>query len=138
MSEIELVLSEAMPVMGAAVAAYGAGVLSRVEDAAADATVGLGQRLLQLVWRRAERPHAVQAAVAELAGAGEDPDALAGLRLQVRKALTQDPRLLAELTGMLPARSAVVTASGERSVAIGADNNGSITTGDGVPGGPRS
>lgn len=138
MSELELVLSEVVPVMGAAVGAYGAGVLSRVEDAAADATVGLGQRLLQLVWRRAQRPDAVSAAVVELAGAGGDSDALAGLRLQVRKVLAQDPELLAELAGMLPTRGAVVTASGERSVAIGGTNSGSITTGDGAPRAPES
>ena len=133
-SELESVLAEALPVMSAAVGAYGAGVLTRVEGAAADATVGLGRRLLHLVWRRSKQPEAVAAAVTELAQAPADPDALAGLRLQVRKVLAQDPQLLAEIAGMLPARSVVVTASGERSVAIGGNNNGSISTGDGAPG----
>ncbi|MBS2966686.1 hypothetical protein KGA66_26855, partial [Actinocrinis puniceicyclus] len=100
--------------------------------AAADATVGLGRRLLHLVWRRAKQPEAVAAAVAELAEAPADPDALAGLRLQVRKVLTQDPQLLAEIAGLLAAGGVVVTASGERSVAIGGDNSGSISTGDGL------
>lgn len=136
-SELETVLAEALPVMSAAVTAYGAGVLSRVEDAAADVTVGLGRRLLHRVWHRSARPDALQGAVAELAEAPGDPDALAGLRLQVRKVLVQDPALVAEIAGMLPARGVAVTASGERSVAIGGNNSGSISTGDGVPGAPR-
>ena len=125
-------LADALPVMSAAVGAYGAGVLSRVEGAAADATVGLGRRLLHLVWHRSKQPEAVAAAVAELAQAPADPDALAGLRLQVRKALAQDPQLLAEIAGLLPTHSTVVTASGERSVAIGGDNSGIVSTGEGA------
>lgn len=135
MSELEAVLAEALPVMSAAVGAYGSGVLSRVEDAAADATVGLGRRLLQRVWQRAKQPDAVKAAVAELAEAPGDADALAGLRLQVRKVLAQDAELLAELVGVLPARGAVI-ASGVRSVVVGGSNSGAIVTGDGVVG-PR-
>ncbi len=132
-----MVLAQVLPVMSAAVGAYGAGVLSRVEGAAADVTVGLGRRLLHRVWRGAREPEAVQAAVAELAQAPGDVDALAGLRLQVRKVLAQDPALLEELAGMLPARGGVVAASGERSVAVGGDNSGSISTGDGAPTAPR-
>jgi len=130
-SELEAVLAEALPVMSAAVAAYGAGVLSRVEDAAADATVGLGRRLLHRVWHRSARPEALQRAVAELAEALEDPDALAGLRLQVRKVLAQDPALVAELAEMLPKREAA-TASGDRAVAVGGENSGIVSTGDGA------
>lgn len=132
MSELEAVLADALPMMSAAVGAYGAGVLSRVEDAAADATVGLGRRLLHRVWHRSAQPEALQGAVAELAQAPADPDALAGLRLQLRKVLAQDSQLLAEIAGMLPARGAVATASGERSVAVGGNNSGIVSTGDGA------
>jgi len=130
-SELEAVLAEALPVMSAAVGAYGAGVLSRTGDAAADATVGLGRRLLQWVWRRAKPPAAVESAVAELAEAPGDADALAALRLQVRKVLAQDPELLSELAGMLPAQGSVI-ASGDRAVAVGGDNSGIVSTGDGA------
>jgi hypothetical protein len=129
-AELEAVVAEALPVMGAAVSAYGVGVLSRVQDAAADATVGLGRRLVQQVWQRSKHPEAVQVAVAQLAELPGDADALAALRLQVRKVLAQDPALLAQVAGMLPQRGAV-TASGERSVAIGGSNRGTISTGDG-------
>lgn len=40
-------------------------------------------------------------------------------------------------TGSLPTQSTAVTASGERSVAIGGDNSGSISTGDGAPKAPQ-
>jgi hypothetical protein len=136
-SEVESALAEVLPVMSAAAGAYGAEVLTRVEDAAADVTVGLGRRLLQRVWRGSARPEAVKAAVAELAEAPGDADALAGLRLQVRKVLAQDPQLLEEIAGLLPARGGVMTASGERSVAVGGNNSGSISTGDGAPGAAR-
>ncbi|HEV3174275.1 MAG TPA: hypothetical protein VGZ32_28255 [Actinocrinis sp.] len=131
MSELETVLAEAFPVMSAAVGVYGAGVLSRVEDVAADATIGLGRRLLQRVWHRAPRPAAVESAVAELAEAPEDPDALGALRLQVRKVLAADPELLAEVAGMLPGRGAA-TASGEGAVALGGSNSGIISAGGGA------
>lgn len=40
------------PYLTAAAGAYGAAVLTRVEDVAADATVSVGRRILQTVWRR--------------------------------------------------------------------------------------
>ena len=124
-----MVVSQAMPLIGAAVGAYGSGVLTRVEDAAADATVGLGARLLDRIRHRVNEPAAVDAAVVDLAGSPEDSDALGALRFQIRKALTDSPQLLAEITEMLPARGAV-TAAGNRSVAIGGNNTGVVVTGD--------
>jgi hypothetical protein len=80
-----------------------------------------------------ERPQALEAAE-EVAAAPDDPDAQAALRLQIRKLLEQDEALAGELKAMLEEaqRAGVsVTASGERSVAIGGDVTGSsITTGD--------
>lgn len=131
MSELESVLAEALPAMSAAVGAYGVAVLSRVEDAAADAAVGLGRRLVQRVWHRAVRPAAVESAVVELAEAPGDPDALGALRLQVRKVLAADPELLAQVAGMLRGQG-VVTASGEGAVALGGDNSGVVSTGSGA------
>lgn len=129
MSELEALVGDVVPLMGAAVGAYGAGVLARAEDTAAEATVGLGARLLRRVFARAVRPDAVSTAAADLAAAPGDADALAALRLQVRKVLTQDPELVIELAGMVRGLPAV-TASGERSVAIGGSNHGSVSTGD--------
>ncbi len=54
--------------------------------------------------------------------------------MRIRKLLSEDPELAADVRTMLDqARSsgATVTASGERSVAVGGDNSGAIATGDG-------
>lgn len=131
MSELEAVVGQAVPLIGAAVGAYGAEVLTRVEAAAADATVGLGARLLDRIRRRTGKPAAVDAAVADLAGSPGDSDALSALRFQVRKALTEDPQLLAEIAEMIPARGAVAV-EGNRSVGIGGNNTGIVVTGDGA------
>ncbi|MFJ2785960.1 MULTISPECIES: hypothetical protein [unclassified Streptomyces] len=47
MFEIEILLSQAVPAVSAAVSAYRATVLTRAEDEAVDATVRLGRRLLE-------------------------------------------------------------------------------------------
>lgn len=127
MSELESVLAEALPVMSTAVGVYGAAVLSRVEDATADATVGLGRKLLQRLWHRAARPAALESAIADLADAPEDADALSALRLQVRKALAADPKLLTEIAAILPAHGPVSASSGGV-VALGGIHNSVITT----------
>jgi hypothetical protein len=131
-SDIAVLADQAVAVVGAAVAAYGAGVLSRAEDAAADATVSLGRRVLARIRRQTRQPEALDIAVADLAQDSGDPDAVAALRLQIRKVLTQDPDLVAELSQVLLS-SSHTTASGPRSVAIGGDNHGAISTGDGSP-----
>lgn len=118
--DVEVVAGQIVPVIGAAVAAYGAGVLSRAEDEAAEATVRLGQRLLSRILHRAPEPGPVEAAVGELAAAGDDADALAALRFQVRKVLAGDAGLVAELAGMLPSRA---EAAGDHAVAVGGDVN---------------
>ncbi|WP_246577649.1 hypothetical protein [Actinospica durhamensis] len=132
MSELDVVVGQVVPVIGAAVGAYGAGVLTRAQDAAADATVTLGQRVLARLLHHAPRRAALEAAVSDLAADSGDPDALAALRFQVRKALAQDPELVAQLAGMLPPAPSA-SASGPRSVAVAGDNSAPITTGDHSP-----
>ena len=132
MPEVDVLVGQVVPVIGAAVGAYGAGVLTRVEDSMADATVGLGQRVLAWLLHHADRPAQLEGAVTDLAADGQDPDALGALRLQVRKILTANPDLVTELAAMLPP-APTVTASGPRSVAIGGNNTGPITTGDHSP-----
>ncbi|XIE79723.1 hypothetical protein AB6O49_20410 [Streptomyces sp. SBR177] len=91
MSEIEILLSQAVPAVSAAVSAYGAAVLTRAEDEAAGATVRLGQRLLERLRRNAPDRPALDAAVTDLAEAEDDPDAVAALRLRIRQALRDSP-----------------------------------------------
>ncbi|MFE2431671.1 hypothetical protein ACFXJ5_33690 [Streptomyces sp. NPDC059373] len=129
MLEIDALLGQAMPAVSAAVGAYGVGVLTKAESEAADTTVRLGQRVLARILRRSAQPAAIEAAVTDLAQAVEDPDALAALRLQIKKVLAGYPELAAELSALLPT-GPTVHASGARSVAIDGDNSGIVATGD--------
>ncbi len=91
MSEIEALLGQVVPAVGAAVSAYGVAVLTRAEDEAAGATVRLGQRLLDRLRGRSPEPEAIDAAVTELAETDGHADAVAALRLRIRQALTGLP-----------------------------------------------
>jgi len=79
------------------------------------------------------RPAALEAAQ-DAADHPDDADALAALRLQLRKLLAEDDSLAQELARLLPQSGPAgqtVVASGERSVAIGGDvSGGVIVTGD--------
>jgi hypothetical protein len=78
-----------VPYVAAAAGAYGAAVIERVQNAAADATVdttvGLGRRLLGRILRKEESAAPVAAAVSDLAQDPEDDDRVAAMRLQIRK-----------------------------------------------------
>ena len=80
------------------------------------------------------KPAALEA-VQDVARAPEDEDLQAALRVQLKKLLTEDQSLAEEVSRWLEqgkAAGITVTASGERSVAIGGDVKGStIVTGDG-------
>lgn len=128
MPEIETLLHQVVPAVGAAVSAYGAAVLVRAEEEAAGATVRLGQRLLGRLRRRAPEPEAIDAAVAELAEADGDEDALAALRLRIRQALMSSPELRAELAALLPPPPAGPTPG----VHVSGSVTGIVSTGHGA------
>lgn len=134
-AEIVEAVDQMGPYVAAALAAYGANVLTRAEDAAADATVNAGREILLRVWnrvsptRRAMLRQAVDDAVTT--GPGAD-DGAASLRAQLRHAMSEDPQLVEELRQLLASAPRTVTASGERSVAVGGDNTGVVSTGDGA------
>ncbi|NUS17633.1 MAG: hypothetical protein HOY69_40605 [Streptomyces sp.] len=143
-AEIAQLVEQAGPYLTAAVGAYGAAVLARAEDAAADvvagavtdaadATAGLGRRLLHAVWRRGDPRGrtALEDAVRDAADEPDDADAAAALRQQLKRALREDAELRAEIAALVgaPAQGSVtVTASGTR--AIAAQNIGVAVTGD--------
>ncbi|KRV50891.1 hypothetical protein AQ490_13135 [Wenjunlia vitaminophila] len=123
---------EITPVVTAAVAAYGAAVLTRVQDTTADATVSLGQRVLRRITGRPGEQPGVEDAVADLADDPDDPDAQAALRMQVRKALLADDALAEDIARLVAGAPGVtVTASGDRSVAA-QTIHGNVSTGDTV------
>ncbi|HEX4093027.1 MAG TPA: hypothetical protein VHZ33_30280 [Trebonia sp.] len=99
--EVASVAVEMTPYVSAAVLAYGAAVLAKVRDDAADATVGLGRRLLQRVFGTRGDGEAPPAALAMLAADPADADALGAVRLAIRLALEADAAMLAEVRAML-------------------------------------
>ncbi|WP_405796509.1 hypothetical protein [Streptomyces longwoodensis] len=133
-AEVVQLVEQAGPYLTAAVGAYGAAVLTRAQDAAADATVGLGQRILQLLWRRGEESDRaeLERVVDEAADEQDDAYSTAVLSRLLRRALEDDLELREELSALLPAPAAgavTITASGERSIA--AQHIGTAITGDG-------
>ena len=99
--------AEMTPYVSAAVAAYGGAVLARVRDEAADTTVGLGRRLLQRVFGFLGEKEPLPGPLADLAANQGDDDALAAVRLALRKALAADPMLAADVRLMLASAGGV-------------------------------
>jgi hypothetical protein len=133
--EIVQLVEHMGPYLSTAMGVYGAGVLTRAENAAADATANLGRRILQAVWQRRAEPGRMEllAAVQDAADDSGDPDAAAALRQQIKRALREDTTLRDELAHILSTSRSVsvnVTASGERAVA--AQTIGTAVTGNNV------
>jgi hypothetical protein len=99
--------AEMTPYVSAAVAAYGAAVLAEMRDEAADATVGLGRRMLRRVFGTRGEGEPLPDPLADLAADPDDDDALAAVRLAVRRTLGADPALEAEVRSMLAAARGV-------------------------------
>jgi hypothetical protein len=129
--ELAVLVGQVSPYVTAAVGAYGGAVLAKANDQAADATVGLGRRILQRIFgTRAARD--VPLPVADLAADPGDPDLQAALRVAIRKLLGADAGLAADVRDMLVGAGPVtvtVTASGERSIAA-QSITGVASTGD--------
>lgn len=100
-ADVASVAAEMTPYISAAVGAYGGAVLAKVRDEAADATVGLGRRLLQRIFGSRSPGEPLPGPLADLAASPRDEDALAAVRLAIRKALAADAVLDAEVRSML-------------------------------------
>lgn len=114
--DLPTLATEISPYMTAAIGAYGGAVLANVKDQAADATVGLGRRLLQRIFGTRDHAEQLPQTVADLAADPDDPDFQAALRVAIRKELAKDA-VLAEEVRKLLAGSAGIKASGDRSIA---------------------
>ncbi|GLX53947.1 hypothetical protein Shyhy01_68960 [Streptomyces hygroscopicus subsp. hygroscopicus] len=120
-------VAQAVTVISAATTAYGTRVLTQSEELAAQGTVRLGQRLVAWLVRRG-RHAAVESAVRDLAEAAseEREDAQAALRLQLGRALREDPELRAELASLLASGPQV---HGAGAVVVTGGNEGIVSTG---------
>jgi hypothetical protein len=113
-------------------------VVGRAAEAVADEAFTYARALWERLKPKVEEKPAAQEAAEEVAARPDDDDALAALRLQLRKLLEEDQQLASDLTRIWEEAQAAnvvhVTASGERSVAVGGDVSGStIITGDQAP-----
>ena len=126
---------DVVPYVSAVAGAYGRALWEKIQDESADsaveASVGVGRRLLRRLLGRGESRPGVERAVGDLIDDPGDEDAVAALRLQIRKAVAADPGLAADLAGLLPGAGTTVIASGERSVAA-QTVSGVVATGDNV------
>ena len=99
--EVATLVADATPYMTAAVGAYGGAVLAKVRDDAADATVGVGRRLLQRVFGRRTDNEPLPEPLAELVSYPDDADVLAALRVAIRRHLEADAAMLADVRSLL-------------------------------------
>jgi hypothetical protein len=122
-NEITQLAGAVTPYVTGLATAYGSAVLQKVRDqsvdASADATIGLGRRMLNLILGRSQLALAVESAVQDVATNPGEDDFSTALKVQIYKALTADPGLARELAKLVnSARMSIsVTASGERSIA---------------------
>jgi hypothetical protein len=99
--------AEMTPYVSAAVGAYGGAVLAKVQDEAADATVGLGRRLLMRIFGSRDHEEPLPGPLADLAADPDDGDTLAAVRLAIRQALSADPDLERQVRAMMADAPAV-------------------------------
>lgn len=128
--ELTAMAAEASPYVTAAASAYGGAVLAKVRDDAADATAGLGRRLLQRVFGTRHQGEPLPEPLASLTVNPTDPDAAAAVRRAIRTALEADAGLQADVAAMLAPRGVTVTARGERAIAAQTITGSIAVTGD--------
>ena len=101
----------------AAIREFGGAALNKAQDDAAEATIGLGRRVLQRIFGTRKAGEPLPEPVVDAVANPHDEDAVAALRLAIRKALAADSQLRADVEGMLATAGVTVTAAGERSIA---------------------
>lgn len=120
--EVAQVAAEMVPYVTTALSAYGGAVLAKVQDDAADATVGAGRRLLQRIFGRKPEGEALPPVLERVAAYPDDPDYLGSLRATIRDVLEGDAQMLAEVREIL-AEAKVTVSSGPQTATA---NNGGI------------
>jgi hypothetical protein len=117
----------------------GEGLGTRAAQQMEDKGWDLATKLWGRLGARVDARPAAKEAAADLAAEPADEDARGALRVQLRKLLADEPLLQKELEALLKeaqgsGSTTTVTASGDRSVAVGRDVHGStIITGDQPP-----
>jgi hypothetical protein len=117
--EIAQVAAEMMPYVTSAVSAYGGAVLAKVQDDAADGTVGLGRRLLQKIFGRKQADEPLPTVLAKVIDNPGDSDYEGALRVAIREALDGNAQMLAEVREIIAQAKPDVTV-GSQSASAGA------------------
>jgi hypothetical protein len=107
-NDIAPLVTEAMPYVTAAAAAYGGAVLAKTRDKAADATVGAGVHILQRVFGRKKAGEPLPEPLADMVANPGDAEFQAALKVAIRKALERDAAMLAEVRTMIPSAPMIV------------------------------
>jgi hypothetical protein len=129
--EIAQVTAEMVPYVTTALSAYGGAVLAKVQDDAADATVGFGRRLLQRIFGRKQDGEPLPPVLAKVIANPGDPDYLGTLRATIRDELESDAQMLAEVREILAQAKPTVTAGPQSSqVDHGSIAQNIVTSGD--------
>ncbi|MEU7673520.1 hypothetical protein AB0C42_01730 [Micromonospora taraxaci] len=119
------VASTVVPYLSAAAGAYGAAVVQRVNDGAADATANatldLGRRLARRLFG-SSRGDQVRAALVELAERPHDDGSVDLVREQVQAALAVDAALLTDVVQLLGTSTHNVTVTSSQGVQVGDGN----------------
>lgn len=105
--DVASLAAQAMPYVSAATGAYGGAVLAKVRDDAADATVGLGRRVLRRIFGTQRESEPLPGPLADLAARPEDQGPLTTVMLAITQALASDPAMAMEVRSMLAADPAV-------------------------------
>jgi len=105
--DIGALSADISPYVSAAVGAYGGAVLTRGGDEATDATVDLGRRVLYRLFGIREEAEALPSPLEDLVVDPADGDALAAMRLAIRRMLAADPVLAADMRALLVSSAGV-------------------------------
>jgi hypothetical protein len=117
LNEVATLAGQLMSYAVEAIRAFGGRVLDQAQDDTAEATIGLGRRLLRKIFGTRTAGEPLPGPLADVVADPRDEDAVAALRLAIRKALAADPQLRAEVEQELARAGVTVVASGERSIA---------------------
>ncbi|MBP2707895.1 hypothetical protein JOL79_29355 [Microbispora sp. RL4-1S] len=95
--DVTRVAAEVTPWVVSAAGAYGGAVLARTQEEAAEATVRWGRRVLVRMFGERAEGEDVPEELADVLADPDDTDAVAALRLRIRKTLAADPAFAVEL-----------------------------------------
>jgi hypothetical protein len=107
-NDVAALVTDATPYVTVAAGAYGSAVLAKTRDKAADATVGVGVRILQRVFGHKKAVDPLPEPLADVVAHPGDEEFLVALKVAIRKALERDAVMLAEVRAMIPGASGTV------------------------------